>query len=132
MEVAWSGRQKLPDICLSLRSHKCFIYSFALSITHNCHPYSECPIFISPLLMVYTRFIVDILKFEEREELEQFINEVELEFPKVWCLTSDSRTIFHLLEKIYLLLCSILLLLNYLDFCYDILKQTCRCHNKVE
>uniref|UniRef100_N1R429 Ubiquitin-like protease family profile domain-containing protein n=1 Tax=Aegilops tauschii TaxID=37682 RepID=N1R429_AEGTA len=32
---------------------------------------------------IINRFIVDILKFEEREELEQFINEVELEFPKV-------------------------------------------------
>lgn len=28
------------------------------------------------------RFVVDILKNEEREELEQFINEVELEFPE--------------------------------------------------
>jgi hypothetical protein len=30
-----------------------------------------------------TRFVVDILKNEEREEIEQFINEVELEIPEV-------------------------------------------------
>jgi hypothetical protein len=32
---------------------------------------------------LYTRFVVDILKNEEREEIEQFINEVELEIPEV-------------------------------------------------
>ncbi|XP_044974091.1 probable ubiquitin-like-specific protease 2B [Hordeum vulgare subsp. vulgare] len=32
---------------------------------------------------IINRFIVDILKIKEREELEQFINEVKLEFPKV-------------------------------------------------
>ncbi|KAM0882360.1 hypothetical protein ACQ4PT_032351 [Festuca glaucescens] len=42
------------------------------------------------------RFVVDILKNEEREELEQFINEVELEFPEVPQQSEDECGIYTL------------------------------------
>jgi hypothetical protein len=47
-------------------------------------------IYIYLLILLYFRFVVDILKNEEREELEQFISEVELEFPEVRFLISRS------------------------------------------
>jgi hypothetical protein len=47
-------------------------------------------IYIYLLILLYFRFVVDILKNEEREELEQFISEVELEFPEVHFLISRS------------------------------------------
>ncbi|KAM0882358.1 hypothetical protein ACQ4PT_032350 [Festuca glaucescens] len=40
------------------------------------------------------RFVVDILKNEEREELEQFINEVELEIPEVPQQSGDDCGIY--------------------------------------
>ncbi|XP_051229430.1 probable ubiquitin-like-specific protease 2B [Lolium perenne] len=40
------------------------------------------------------RFVVDILKNEEREELEQFISEVELEFPEVPQQSGDDCGIY--------------------------------------
>ncbi|XP_047085288.1 uncharacterized protein LOC124696627 [Lolium rigidum] len=40
------------------------------------------------------RFIVDILKSEERPDIEQFINEVHLEFPEVPRQTGDDSGIY--------------------------------------
>jgi hypothetical protein len=69
----------------------------------------------------FNRFIVDIYKTEDRKESRQFINKIQLEFPKVLVLASRSKSFLS-------------------QFCYSFwnvsrlsysIKQLCRCLSKM-